>query len=689
MKKIYFSISILILAAIVLGACQPAATPTAAPPTEAPIAEPTEAPMEEPTEPPSAMHPALEDGKLVIAWIPKALNNPVFEIGKVGAETKAAELTAAGPYEVEIMYTGSVASDMAEQARVMADAVTAGAEAIGVSCNDPTGCVDPINDAIGQGLEVMTWDSDSPDSDRFTYLGVDNYEGGLAAGELLVKNMGEEGKVALITGVPGAFNLEERIRGFSDYVADYPGIEIVTTVACNDDINLGVQVVEETMQAYPDLDGWFFVGLWPLFADRGSMPLWEEASLGGMTNIVFDTLPVELEFVQDGYIQGLVGQKYWGWGYDTVQMIYDKIVNGAEYESFTNSGMDLVDSCNVDVMAEMWAKQDFTIELPPLCTEEQIVTAPEIGTEDNPIKVLFVPSVDVDFMIESGSLIEQGLYDATGLYYQVSVPTSYAATIEEMCASPDDTIGFIPAMGYVLANSLCGVEPGLASERYGWNVYWTEFLVARDSDFQTLEDLDGASWAYPDATSTSGDLYPLSLFDDYGITVGETVEAGGHPQAVKAVYNGEADFGTAYFSAPLLPEGTWSTDMPPDVPDDVIADCAVNEEGQLWCGEYRVLDARAAITDEAPDVVQKVRILGLSPEIPNDTLSFSPGFPEELRQVIMDGLITFIGTEECEQSLCNEKFYDWTGAGPINDENFDGIRILMEAQGITLENIGE
>ena len=105
-----------------------------------------------------AMHPALEDGKLVIAWIPKALNNPVFEIGKVGAETKAAELTAAGPYEVEIMYTASVASDMAEQARVMADAVTAGAEAIGVSCNDPTGCIDPINDAIGQGLEVMNWD---------------------------------------------------------------------------------------------------------------------------------------------------------------------------------------------------------------------------------------------------------------------------------------------------------------------------------------------------------------------------------------------------------------------------------------------------------------------------------------------------------------------------------------------------
>jgi ribose transport system substrate-binding protein len=194
---------------------------------------------------------------------------------------------------------------------------------------------------------------------------VDNYEGGKAAAELLVKFMGEEGKVGLLTGVPGAFNLEERIRGFQDGVADYPGIEIVATVYCNDDINLGVQVVEETMQANPDLDGWFFVGLWPLFADRGSMPLWEEATMGnGMVNIVFDTLPVELDFMKDGLVQGLVGQKYWGWGYDTVQMIYDKKLKGTSYDDWTDSGMDIVTECNVDVMAEMWATSDFTAELP-------------------------------------------------------------------------------------------------------------------------------------------------------------------------------------------------------------------------------------------------------------------------------------------------------------------------------------
>ena len=199
----------------------------------------------------------------------------------------------------------------------------------------------------------------------------------------------------------------------------------------------------------------------------------------------------------------------------------------------------------------------------------------------------------------------------------------------------------------------------------------------------------GASWAYPDAGSTSGFLFPSAIWDDLDITFGETVEAGGHPQAVKAVYNGEADVASAYFSAPLLPEGTWTTDMAPDIPDEFIPECAVNEDDKLYCGDYRVLDARAALRGDAPDIVQKIRILGLSSEIPNDTMSFSPEFPEDLRQVINDAIMAYVVSEACLETLCNESFYDWNGAAPIFDENFDGVRLLMEAQGITLENLGE
>jgi ribose transport system substrate-binding protein len=314
----------------------------------------------------SSEAPRAQKSTLTIAWIPKALNNPVFALGRDGAFTKARELTRKGPINVDIVYTASLASDAAAQVRVMEDVIAMGVDAIGVSCNDPTALKDPIDKAMEAGIPVMTWDSDSPDSQRFTYLGVSNYDGGRTAAKLLGKSLGGKGKVALLTGVPGAFNLEERIRGFKDEAKkSYPGIRIVKVVPCDDDIMKGVTVVEETMQANPDLNGWFFVGLWPLFAEEGSMVLWEKAAKAGkIKTVAFDTLPVELQYMKKGMLQGLVGQKYWGWGYDTVQMIYDHIVKGKEFESWTDSGMDIVGPDNVDAMMKMWETSDFTKPLP-------------------------------------------------------------------------------------------------------------------------------------------------------------------------------------------------------------------------------------------------------------------------------------------------------------------------------------
>ena len=309
--------------------------------------------------------PPSDSGKLTIAWIPKALDNPVFEAGREGALQRASELSASGPVDVEILYAGSVSSDAAEQVQVVEDVIAREVDAIAISCNDPIACIEPIDKAVAAGIPVMTWDSDSPQSQRFTYLGIDNHEAGRAAGELLVRAMGPQGKVAVLTGVPGAHNLEQRVAGFEEVVQLYPGIDIVVTVISNDDINLGVQVVEEAMHAYPDLDGWFFVGMWPLFADRGSMPSWEAAAISGRTRTVaFDTLPLELELLRDGYLSGLVGQKYWGWGYDSVQIVYDYVVDGETFPQFISSGMDIVTQQNVEAMIEAWENNDFSQPLP-------------------------------------------------------------------------------------------------------------------------------------------------------------------------------------------------------------------------------------------------------------------------------------------------------------------------------------
>lgn len=323
---------------------------------------------------------------------------------------------------------------------------------------------------------------------------------------------------------------------------------------------------------------------------------------------------------------------------------------------------------------------------------------PAIGSPEHPIKVLFVPSVDANIIVTGGEVMAAALNEATGLTFEVVVPTSYAATIEEMCASPADTMAFIPGLGYAIASQRCGVDVAFKAIRYGYPVYWAEYIVARDSEFQTLADLEGATWGYGDQGSTSGYMVPTVELAAAGITPGEQKQTGGHNQTVTAVYNGEVDFGTVFYSVPLNPEGksifTYEdyeagkiTELAQyEIPEEAIANCAPDAEGKkLLCDGYRVLDARANIRTEAPDVMQKVRILGVSAAIPNDTMSFGPEFPFDVRAQIEEALVAFAETEAWSESIGNNDFYGWTGIAPATDAEYDVVRAMVEATGFTIE----
>ncbi|MGA9595112.1 MAG: phosphate/phosphite/phosphonate ABC transporter substrate-binding protein [Acidimicrobiia bacterium] len=321
-------------------------------------------------------------------------------------------------------------------------------------------------------------------------------------------------------------------------------------------------------------------------------------------------------------------------------------------------------------------------------TTTTAMAEPTIGTADNPIEVLYVPSVSADEITSGGELLAKALNDATGLTFDVKVGSSYAATIEEMCASPDKSIGFIPAQGYVLASDLCNVNIRLKAQRFGFDVYWTEYIVPRDSGYTSIFDLAGKKWAYPDPASTSGYLIPSGQFAKSGIKVGDSFEAGGHTEAVRAVYNGEADFGTVYYSPPVTTEGevAWDgTKENADINPDDVDSCAVNADGAIECNGVLPKDARANLASEAPDVIQKVAILTLSDEIPNDGMAFGPDFPSDLEDQIVQAMQDF-ATNDPEGFAAAFAAYSWNGVSTTSDSEFDSIRALLNALGFSLED---
>jgi ribose transport system substrate-binding protein len=305
---------------------------------------------------------ARAQDKLKFVWSPKATDNPVFAVAQKGGEIRSGELG-----DVEFVWVGPSNTDAQLQASLLDDAITAGCDGMGISCNDATVLQPVIDRATDEGIPVITWDSDSPDSKRLSFYSIDGDAAATAGAQRFVEVMKDNPThtYALLSGNAGAPNLEGRIAAVRA-VLDLPesGLEYVTTLFCNDNTALGQQQMEDQLTATPDLGGFFLIGGWPLFGDTASMTKFHAATAAGTLKCVaWDTLSMQLPLLEDGTVQGLIGQKYFGWGYDGIGIMYDHVKFGIELPAFIDSGFDLLTTPEqATEFAKKWETQNFVPE---------------------------------------------------------------------------------------------------------------------------------------------------------------------------------------------------------------------------------------------------------------------------------------------------------------------------------------
>ncbi|ART75944.1 phosphonate ABC transporter substrate-binding protein [Sutcliffiella horikoshii] len=267
------------------------------------------------------------------------------------------------------------------------------------------------------------------------------------------------------------------------------------------------------------------------------------------------------------------------------------------------------------------------------------------GEQITPEKIVmgFVPSQESDTIADTVEPLADRLGEELGVEVEGRVMTDYTALIEAM-GSNEVHVGFIPAFGYVLANEQYGAEVILKSIRYGSGTYKAQYIVRADSGIESLADLEGKIWAYPDAASTSGFLFPASqLMDEFDIAsaqdlqttfFSDTLQSGGHDTAAIAVYEGDADVATTF--------------------DDV----------------------RTGLEEEYPDIMEKTKVLGYTDEIPNDTISVTKELDDELVQKIKDTFLSFNEDEDMIK-IMNE-VYSWDEISEATDEEYKVVKETYE-----------
>jgi ribose transport system substrate-binding protein len=72
--------------------------------------------------------------------------------------------------------------------------------------------------------------------------------------------------------------------------------------------------------------------------------------------ISFDTNPPAPDVLKEGKVQVLLGQKYFGWGSETVKLLANIKAGKMPPATVINSGIDIVTKENVDAYIEQWKK---------------------------------------------------------------------------------------------------------------------------------------------------------------------------------------------------------------------------------------------------------------------------------------------------------------------------------------------
>jgi ribose transport system substrate-binding protein len=284
--------------------------------------------------------------KLRFAVIPKALDIPVFNYAKIGAERAAKEFG-----DVEILWNAPASADQLKQKEILESYITQRVDGIAISSLNGEFLADTINRAIDQGIPVTTWDSDAPTSKRIAFYGVDDRASGRIMAEQAIKLLDGKGKVAIITSL-GAANLQNRLEGVKEALAKAPGIQIVETYDIKEDVIRCAEIIATGSRRYPDLSAWISVGGWPVFT-RNALASVDPSK----TKVIsFDTISPALDLLRENKVQVLLGQKYFGWGSESVKLLRD-IKNGNQPPSpIIDSGVDVVTKDNVDQYEQQWKK---------------------------------------------------------------------------------------------------------------------------------------------------------------------------------------------------------------------------------------------------------------------------------------------------------------------------------------------
>jgi len=238
---------------------------------------------------------------------------------------------AAKEYNTTSQLLGPVQADQPQMISDIQSYLSRNPDGIAISPANPDDVQGIVDQIIDSGIPVVVWNTDIPKSKRLAYVGQDNTKAGYAVGQLMVKalqaNGITKGTIAMFaTDATAAYSKDLRFPGFRQAVSEaLPDITFAEPVSLGVDISAAVGTVDAAVRGKSDI-----VGMYSADEQVMAPATWasQNANAGDYVIVGHNLLPTELQFVADGWIQGLVGQDPYYQGYESVRYLTQFLTTG-------------------------------------------------------------------------------------------------------------------------------------------------------------------------------------------------------------------------------------------------------------------------------------------------------------------------------------------------------------------------
>jgi ribose transport system substrate-binding protein len=205
--------------------------------------------------PPSATAPDATSGKPQIALVMKSLANEFFKTMAEGAEQYQQEHAD----DFDLVVNGIPnEEDVAGQVSLVEQMIARGVDAIVIAPADSKALVGVLNTAMDQGIVVINIDN-KLDSQvlqergiSIPFVGPDNEAGARLAADHLATQLEPGAPVAILEGIPSAFNAQQRKLGLQKGV-EAGGLNLVSSQAGNWEMAKANEIASGMLNEHPEL----------------------------------------------------------------------------------------------------------------------------------------------------------------------------------------------------------------------------------------------------------------------------------------------------------------------------------------------------------------------------------------------------------------------------------------------------